>query len=111
MLTDKDFIDNGYKRFTQQFLNKADYGLQKLIKDDKGKRYYITVYAFDFTKHGFGFTQKIGYQPEVQFKTQDGIYLQVSMILHKDSTVEQIELHYRSLFDKMQIEYYELWSE
>ena len=109
MLTDQDFIDNGYKRFTQQFLNNADYGLQKLIKDDKGKRYYITVYAFDFSKYDF--EQKTGYQPEVQFKTQDGIYLQVSMILHKDSTVEQIELHYRNLFDKMQIEYYEPWAE
>jgi hypothetical protein len=111
MLTEQDFINQRYKRFTQSFLNQADFGLQKLIKDEKGKKYYITVYAFDFSKYSIpNLEYKISFQPEVQFKTQSGEYLNISLILNTDTDIPTIERCFEEIFEKMNIQYYELWD-
>jgi hypothetical protein len=111
MLTEQDFINQGYKKFTQRFLNQADFGLQKLIKDEKGKKYYITVYAFDLSKYSIpDLGYKISFQPEVQFKAQSGEYLDVSMILNTDTGILTIEKYFEEIFQKMNIQYYELWD-
>ena len=110
MLTEQDFINQGYKKFTQKFLNQADFGLQKLIKDEKGKKYYITVYVFDFSKFpGYTHEQRYSFQPDVQFKTQSGEYLNISMILNTDTDIPTIERYFEEIFEKMNIQYYELW--
>jgi hypothetical protein len=111
MLTEQDFINQGYKRFTQNFLNQADFGLQKLIKDEKGKKYYITVYAFDFSKYSIpNLGCKISFQPDVQFKTQSEEYLNISLILNTDTDILTIEKYFEEIFQKMNIQYYELWD-
>jgi hypothetical protein len=111
MLTEQDFINQGYKRFTQSFLNKADFGLQKLIKDEKGKKYYITVYVFDFSKFpGYDCENRYGFQPDVQFETQSGECLNISMIIDSGTDISTIEGHFEEIFQKMNIQYYELWD-
>ena len=49
-----DWIAAGYKRFelnTAPLNKNADFGLQKLFRDDTGKQYYITVYVYDRTRY------------------------------------------------------------
>jgi hypothetical protein len=110
MLQEQDFIDAGYKKFHQTFHNNADFGLQKLIHDEKGKRYYITVFVYDWTKYPqFQHIHPFGFQPEVQFKLPSGIYLDVSQLVNNDTTVKQIEYTFAEIFEKMRCDYYDIW--
>lgn len=47
MLIVQDWINQGYKKFHSTFKEYADYGLQKLIKDEVGKKYFITVWVYE----------------------------------------------------------------
>lgn len=70
-----DWLDAGYKRWETQGkqINKlADFGLQKLICDDAGRRYYITVYVYDRTRYpGYPWQEEdpepYGFMPTAQF--------------------------------------------
>jgi len=74
-----DWIAAGYKRFelNESPLNKsADFGLQKLFRDDIGKRYYITVYVYDRTRYpGYPWHDAIpepyGFMPTAQFHIKE----------------------------------------
>jgi hypothetical protein len=58
-IKEKDFIDAGYKRFNPNGQKNADFGLQKLISDDKGKKYYLTVFAYSLTSLFFNCSYSI----------------------------------------------------
>ena len=50
MPTVQDFINRGYKRFENHAeFNHAAFGLQKRIDDEHGKKYFITVWAYEWT--------------------------------------------------------------
>ena len=70
-----EWLSAGYKRFElrDNALSKsADFGLQKLFRDDTGKRYYITVYVYDRTRYpGYPWQDALpepyGLMPTTQF--------------------------------------------
>lgn len=95
MLTTENFIDAGYKRFSNSNLNKSDFGLQKLISDEIGKRYHITVWVYDWIKYRqFEYSVKLTFSPDVQLQLKNNMYFDVKMLLNTDSTVEDIESFY-----------------
>jgi len=97
MLTVQDWIDQGYKKFNSTFKEHADFGLQKLIKDEVGKKYYSTVWVYENSKKSYfrEGMKAISFAPDVQFRVyKDGEELptvNIELILNKFSTIEQIE--------------------
>lgn len=82
-----EWIAAGYKRFETRnnSLNKnSDFGLQKLFRDEIGKRYYITVYVYDRTRYpGYPWLEKepqqYGFMPTAQFHTNDTTFFNIEM--------------------------------
>ena len=111
MLTVKDFTDNGYKQFPNSGLNNSDFGLQKLISDEVGKRYYITVWVYDWTSYEkYHLPYEISFAPDVQLRLQNGMNFNVEMLLNPDSTIQNIEYFYNEMWEKFNCQYYERWE-
>lgn len=111
MLTVKDFTDSGYKQFPTRSLNNSDFGLQRLIVDEMGKRYYITVWVYDWTKYPqFNHMNKITFSPDVQFRLQNDIHFNVQMLNNPDSTIHDIESFYSEMWERFNCQYYERWE-
>ena len=112
MLTVKDFTDSGYKQFPRSGLNNSDFGLQKLISDDLGKRYDITVWVYDWAKYEkYNLPYSISFAPDVQLKLQNDMHFNVEMLLNPDSTIADIESFYNDMWEKFNCQYYERWGE
>lgn len=109
MLTPQHFIEKGYKRRELGNYEKntlADYLLQKLIDDEDGKKYYINIYVYDYSKQErFKDWPKYGFQPEVQFREGKHPTINTQLILDKDSTIEEIEGTFEALFVSSGAEY------
>lgn len=46
-MTPQDFISAGYKRYDNTGFRKADFLLQKSIKDEFGTKYFLNVYVYN----------------------------------------------------------------
>lgn len=111
MLTVKDFTDSGYKQFPSSGLNNSDFGLQKLISDDFGKRYYITVWAYDWSKYPqYNHPRKISFSPDVQLRLENGTNIDVQILLNPDSSIQDIQSFYNEMWEKFNCQYYERWD-
>ena len=112
MLTVKDFTDSGYKQFPSSGLNNSDFGLQKLIGDEFGKRYYITVWVYDWAKYEkYNLPYRISFAPDVQLRLENGTNVDVLMLLNQDSTIEDIESFYNDMWEKFNCHYYERYND
>ena len=109
MLTVQDWIDAGYKRFNQVKHVKpyAEFGLQKCISDNKGKRYHITVFVYDMSNYT---QQPFSFSPDVQFQNFDNKHT-VSMELHtrEETTVQEVEDFFDKMWKGVGEPYYELY--
>ena len=111
MLTEKDLIESGYKRFNQasETIRGASYGLQRKIQDDLGIRYYITVYVYDWRPYkmeGRVFPNDFSFMPDVQF-LEDGVCPTVDMTYHDDdgTTVQSMEAFFDRAWQFMGMPY------
>ena len=107
MITKDDLLANGYKYFTQRNVKEwTNEFYQKLIKDSKGKKFYITVASYNNSK--FPDIAKISgdysYAPDVQF-TSGGVTFNVDMLAPE--SVEQMEGFFDKLWYQMRCDYYE----
>jgi hypothetical protein len=46
------FLDAGFKKFPKNDITAqyAEFGLQKRIRNDKGTKYFVTLFVYDFSK-------------------------------------------------------------
>lgn len=114
MLTPQHFIEKGYKRRELGNYEKntlADYLLQKLIDDEDGKKYYINIYVYDYSKHERAKDwSKYGFQSEVQFREGKHPAMNVQVLIDSRSTVQEIEDTFEELFKSTGAEYYSLYE-
>lgn len=114
MLTPEDFVKAGYRKFdnVKYIKDFAAYGLQKLISDSVGKRYYITVYVYDNRE----IKQKINENmpdfsllPDCQFRDgeENEMFVNIELVLHKDNTIEDIEQKFDTIWKALGCIYYE----
>lgn len=112
----KDWIDAGYARWEtlgKEINRLADFGLQKCIRDDEGKRYYITVYVYDRTRYpGYPWKDEkpepYGFMPTVQFSTEAGpIY---DLTINGTFTVQSAESDIARLWEHFGRPYYERYE-
>lgn len=100
MASIEDFESAGYKRFAlRTFTKNADFGLQKLFRDDDGKRYYITIYVYDRTLYpGYPWQEStpspFGFMPTAQFVIGQAFF---GVEMSGEFSVEECE----SWFDKL----------
>lgn len=99
----EDWIKSGYRRFElcDNLLNKsADFGLQKRFDDEKGKRYFITVYVYDWEKYPQHIGERFGFMPTVNFALgNDKPFYDISMngtfdIAECETKMERLWIHF-----------------
>lgn len=112
MLTPEDWIEKGYRRFNEvKHMTNADFGLQKCIRDDKGKKYYITVYVYDNSKYNHIDCFKRNpwsFAPDCQF-CGPLLTTNIELILSETSTIEDVEKHMESLWIHTGSVYYDTY--
>lgn len=112
MITREDLIASGYKPFTSKILSQySDKGYQKCLRDEKGKKYYITLIEYDWDQFPEAVQQKgyrYSYAPETQFNTQDGTVFDLQML--SPESIEQMEVFFEDVWTKMNCQYYELYN-
>lgn len=104
----QDFIDAGYQRFAPPPYNECATDLfEKCIRDDKGKKYFIHVYVWDFSMYE-KIPTGIRFESEVNLVLNDGNdnYVQIKM-LNGWHTIEEMEQYYRNVWDTGMYKYYE----
>ena len=107
-LTPDDFLAKGYKKFPNHAGSKrADFGLQKVIRDGDKKAYFITLWVYDWETF---FRQRLnpkphemeswGFEPDVvMFPCIDGEYRQTQVSLQDFDTIEQLEEFYDKMYN------------
>lgn len=72
-ITPEDWLASGYKRFNEvkHFKPYAEFGLQKCIRDELGKCYFITVYVYDNFNSIMDIGPRWSFAPDVQFCFED----------------------------------------
>lgn len=110
-LTPEDWEAVGYTRFNQGRSNSADFGLQKCVRDEQGKKYYLTVWAYDNRKYQQQHPDITdwSFAPALQFNqgVESSITTNIELILGTDDTIEKIEAYIENLWILMGSHYYE----
>lgn len=110
MITRQILLANGYKRFPTNSINHplAVCGYQKRVEDDKGIKYFINAYEYNFEDlHNYP-GSKISYQFEEQFKLHDDEAVRVTYLYNKTKALKDIEDWFENTFKNLSCIYYEL---
>lgn len=113
-LSEKKFIEAGYKRYDQECLKNCDYLLQKKITDEEGIRYFIDIYVYvweDKPWYREGIDKKIAFQPEVQFGSSTYVTMNVTLLVDDVTDVQEIEDTFENLWVSVGKPYYEKYHE
>ena len=76
-LTPEDFISAGYKKFKDSFKEYAEFGLQKKFTDEKGVKYFITLWAYNWEKYPQHIGHPWSFETDIHFDAPDG-YIRLS---------------------------------
>jgi len=124
-LSEKKFIEAGYKRYNQDCLKNCDYLLQKKVTDEEGVKYFINIYVYiwkdepwyregiesGFTGSGETFDKEITFQPEVQFGSAMYDAMNVTLLVDDITDVQEIEYTFENLWVSLGKPYYEKYHE
>jgi hypothetical protein len=109
-LSEKKFIEAGYKRWNQPLLNNCDYLLQKKVTDEEGIKYFINIYVYiwkDKPWYREGIDKEIAFQPEVQFDGAMYDTMNITLLVDEETDVEEIEDTFENLWVSVGKPYYE----
>ena len=105
-MTNEMLIDAGYKRYSPEPYRECQTDLfQKCISDEYGKRYFINIERWDFTKYEIDGRVNVGYETTVQFNRKDGLTVNIE-ILNPDD-IDAVEKIYAEEWDSGKYKYYE----
>jgi hypothetical protein len=115
---EQELIDNGYKIFQDNWKSSIR-GFQKRIVDDKGTKYFITLYHYNFKKQHpeWDALEKDSYQFDVQFRIdKEGKDNCIDVRYSADvlpneyrpvTTLKEIERFFEEFFITFNVDYYE----
>lgn len=107
-MNNQDLIDAGYKRYGPSPNQEFETDLfEKCIRDDKGKKYYIHIYRYDFGADSRG-DHIILYEAKVQLNTKNEIGINVTFI--NGWELKEMEQHCEDLWNSGLYDYYEEYS-
>lgn len=105
-----DWIAAGYKKFNSKHTKQwAEFGLQKRFDDVKGKKYFITVYAYDNSCFKeFNNLPAWSFQPEVQF--DNGNVFDIVLGSGGLISIEYVEEFFENIWQTLSCKHYEEWE-
>jgi hypothetical protein len=112
-LTEKKFIEAGYKRYDQNWLNNCDYLLQKKVTDEEGVKYFVNIYVYIWTDKPWyreGIDKKIAFEPEVQFERSKYDTMNITLLIDDVTDVQEIEDTFENLWVSVGKPYYDKYS-
>ncbi len=111
MITREQLLEAGYKQFRVHHKEFCKVGYQKRFDDERGKKYFITIYEYDHRDLiAMGHTcPEFSYGPDCQFETY-GTTFDVKMLCDDSKTVQDVEAFYERLWASMGCDYYEEWD-
>jgi hypothetical protein len=107
-----------YKRFeipsgSKEFNKLADFLMQKSIRDEIGKRYFITVYCYDRSRYPYPHNREGGYAfmptAQLHLDREAGTFINVEIGSNEQMTVDQMELHIDTIWQSIGANYYDKW--
>ena len=109
-MTNQDFLDAGYTRWEPSPYHECVTDLfEKLVSDDVGKKYFIHVEKWDFSKYQVASKIEPNYEAFVQF-TEKGTRNAVNIKYLTGFTIEEMEAFYAKQWETGMYEYYEEWE-
>ena len=114
-MTDEYILEKGYKQYSPiQFDNEHIVArFQKRFDDEYGKKYFINVlkwsHSFIPVERRDEYWQPYGYEDEVQVSMYDEQNT-IDLHFHSDWTLDKVEEFMAEFFEKMCVDYYELWN-
>lgn len=106
----EDWLAAEYRSFDTRNEKLSDFGLQKRFDDEKGKKYFITVYVYDWIKYPQHIGERFGFMPTVNFNLGgDNPFFDVSM--NGTFDIAQCETEIERLWVYFGMPYYEEWIE
>ncbi len=111
MITREQLLEAGYEQFRVHHKEFSKVGYQKRFDDERGKKYFITIYEYDnkwLIDRGIT-RSEFSYEPDCQFKS-NGVTFYVKMLCDDSKTVQDIEEFYERLWVSMGCDYYEFWD-
>ena len=118
---EQEMIDSGYNIFKSSF-KEAIRGFQKRIKDDKGTKYFITIWHYNHAEQlqRNDIEPRDSYTADSQFRfNKDNKDSTCNIDFWGDNfpneyrevtTLKDIENFFEKFFIKMKPDYYELWN-
>jgi hypothetical protein len=108
-LTVEDWLEAGYNRFDQvtHIKKYASFGLQKCIRDDLGKKYFITVYVYKMYDPNYGTITS--FAPDAQFLNDESYAVNTEIIMHSSTSIQDVEDVIEKLWIAVGQPYYSLW--
>lgn len=105
-LSRETLIANGFAPFKSNCKQYTDQGYQKRVIDDRGTRYFITIWEYDNRKYNYLVpnNRDFSYSPEVNLRNDD-VWFDVTML--SPESIEQMESFFDDVWTKMQCGYYE----
>ena len=116
ILEPQDWLNAGYTKHGVSTIvdDTADYMLQKLFKDAKGKRYYLSVFVYEnFNKPYFKTYPQLhrySYMPDVQFLRENSFGFNVQLLLPEQAGIAEIEHQIEQVWKAVGEPYYEYWQ-
>lgn len=108
----QDLISRGYKKHVSESyktFHMTDTLFQKCITDEKGKKYFINLWYYTEGRYGHANLPE-SIQADVQFET-DGVTDENMNVVLFTQDVDKIEEVFENMWQKLGLNYYELWSE
>lgn len=112
VLNDEYFTSRGYKIYEKSRFDSpnVEYLFQKRFDDSVGKKYFITVYKWDWTwcKDRMGNSPLKTYEYQVQLYKK-GAHDAVDIDCHSSWSLPDVEGFIENLFQTGWFDYYEVW--
>jgi hypothetical protein len=116
---EKELVENGYKWFTDNW-KKSIRGFQKKVTDEKGVKYFLTGYHYNFSRQFPATNDNLDrYNFDVQFRKDDSekntsktidIHYSTDFIPNKyrnTTSLKEAEEFYEKIWQEMSFDYYE----
>ena len=101
----KELIKNDYKEFKDHFYG-ASRSFQRKVCDNKGIKYFINIYEWDFSEFKNIAFQNKKYETKMQL-ISDGACFDICILHTKTDTLEEIEELCEKFWTNMNCQYYE----
>lgn len=109
-MTDEYILKKGYKEFKPSPLTNENIvkAFQKRFDDDKGKKYFITIYKWDWCRFHREDMPDYSYELETQLYKKDS-HCPLNLTFFGGWTVDDVENHLEETWNSDIYDYYELF--